>query len=310
VKPAPRPAARQLLAGRFLVARASLLALPDGPVTGLDVATGDLVALAFGPGGDLGDLAERVERWNGRRPAGCPAVRGLHRHLGRTLTAYDLLPCAPLAARTAAERSLMVERAAALGEALSGAGLGLAAGPADLALGHDGPLLRRPAIWPLDPERPLSKMLAEQATRSLDRIPERDAVPAVRQPGRMRRTLARAVPCSRRARVALVVALGVLSAVIVSALSGPTHAAPSALARAPQPAAAAAAPLAAAHPRLAVGRSRRPQPSSRGGPARELLAAPLPTPPPRTAVHAPLRTPPVRVAAPTRGWVDGLFVGS
>ena len=86
MNPAPRPAARLLLAGRFLASRASLLALPEGPVTGLDLATGDLVGLAFGPGAsDPAALVSRIDAWNELALPGCPPVRELRWHLGRPL---------------------------------------------------------------------------------------------------------------------------------------------------------------------------------------------------------------------------------
>jgi hypothetical protein len=52
VHAAPRPAARVLLRGRFVVPRSSLLALPDGPVVGLDLTRGVPVTLELVPARD------------------------------------------------------------------------------------------------------------------------------------------------------------------------------------------------------------------------------------------------------------------
>jgi hypothetical protein len=49
---APRPAARVLLSSRYLVPRVSLLALPEGPVVGLDLTRGVPVTLELVPARD------------------------------------------------------------------------------------------------------------------------------------------------------------------------------------------------------------------------------------------------------------------
>jgi hypothetical protein len=51
VNTTPRPAARVLLSCRYLVPRVALLALPDGPVIGLDLTRGMPVTIALVPGG-------------------------------------------------------------------------------------------------------------------------------------------------------------------------------------------------------------------------------------------------------------------
>jgi hypothetical protein len=311
VKLAPRPAARLLLAGRFLVPRAALLALPDGPVAGLDLASGELVGLAFGPSADDAEaLVARVERWNGLHLPACTAIRDLHWHLGRPLVAFALPPYTPGGAPLDDASSHDVARSAALGDVLAGAGLGLPVGPADLALGPGGPLLRRPAIWPHDPDRPLSDVLAKAASRLIGRVPLRDVPPARTEQGSLRAELARRLPASRRTRLALVAACGVLSAILVSGLSRPAH--QSSLPRAEPLRAALAAPAAAApaRPRRVALHAPVLRSSSRGGPARVLQLARPATPAPRRDVPARSSTAPRVVATPTRGWVDGLFVGS
>jgi hypothetical protein len=301
-----------LLAGRFLVPRAALLALPDGPVAGLDLASGDLVGLAFGPAlDDAGALAARIDRWNALGLPGCPVVRELCWHLGRPLVAFDLLAPGTGSTRFDGVSGHVVARCAALGEVLASAELGLPPGPADLELGRGGPFLRRPAIWPHDPGRPLSAVLADDASRLIGRVPLRDVAPATADHRRAIGALVRRGPGSRRARLVLLVACGLLSAVLVSVIARPTHAIP--VARAAPPRAAPAARAAAAHPgpRRTEVPAPRPHAVSRGGPARVLLAAARPVArpaPPR--VQAPPSTPPPVVAAPSPGWVDGLFVGS
>ena len=81
------------------------------------------------------------------------------------------------------ERPLLVARAAALGAALDAADLGLAVGAVDLAVGPLGVCLRRPAVWPADPERPLARALADAAARLLDLRPEADSAPSPRVVG-------------------------------------------------------------------------------------------------------------------------------
>jgi hypothetical protein len=311
VKPAPRPAARLLLAGRFLVPRASLLALPDGPVAGLDLASGELVGLAFGPAGDDAEALEaRVARWNGLGLPACPAIRELRWHLGRSLVAFDLLPSVAIGPPFDDASSDDVARCAALGEVLAAAELGLPVGPADLALEPGGPLLRRPAIWPHDPRRPLPVALADEASRLLARLPLRDIPAATAEHGRARTALARRVPASRRTRLALVAACGLLSAILVSGLSRPAHEASRARAVPPRAAPAVLARAAPVRARRVAVHARQVRPSSRGGPAHVLVLARPVAPPPRRDLPARPSPPPRIVATPTRGWVDGLFVGS
>jgi hypothetical protein len=310
VNPAPRPPARLLLAGRFLAPRASLLALPEGPVAGLDLATGDLVGLAFGPSvSDPAALASRIDTWNEFALPGCPPVRELCWHLGRPLVSFDLrpLPCMP----ADLDGALVAARCGALGEQLARAGLGLPAGPADLALGPAGLLLRRPAIWPCGDERPLAGVLAELASRLLERAPEPVVERAPAPARRVRPALARRLPRSRPGRLILVAACAALTGLVVSSLASSSrggavaNAAPVALAPPPL-----AAPLPA--PRRQVeARARVARPSARGGPARVLLRASPPVVP-ATPPALPARPAATRVAEPqaSRGWVEGLFVGS
>jgi hypothetical protein len=293
------------------VPRAALLALPDGPVVGLDLASGQLVGLAFGPAADDAEaLAARIERWNGLDVPACPTIRDLRWHLGRPVVAFDLPSYASGRALFDGARSHEVARCAALGEVLAAAGLGLPVGPADLALEPGGPVLRRPAIWPHDPGRPLSAVLATRATRLLGRVPVRDIPLARAGQGRARAALARRVPASRRTRLALVAACGVLSAILVSGLSRPAHEVSLARAEPPRAAPAALAAAASARPRRVALHMPQARSSSRGGPARVLMLARPAAPPPRRDMPARPWTPSRVVATPSRGWVDGLFVGS
>jgi hypothetical protein len=308
VKHAPRPAARLLLAGRFLVPRAALLALPDGPVSGIDLSTGVLVGLSFEPGaGEVDELESRIARWNALAPPGCPIVRDLHWHLGRPLVVSELASPADAPAR---DRTGVVARCDELGGALDAAGLGLLAGPADVALGPDGPYLRRPAIGIADPARPLGSILAAHALRLIDRVP---ADEPVREPPRSPRVRVGAVgliPASRRARVALLVSCGLLSAFVVSSVRGTSHGdgVAAAAARPPLAAPAALAPpmpvATSAHARVDA-----PPPISRGGAARVLLVTVERRARRRIVVAAPAaaRVVPLHAEA---GWVAGLFVGS
>jgi hypothetical protein len=311
VKPAPRPASRLLLGGRFLVPRAALLALPDGPVAGLDLASGELVGLAFGPAADDAEaLAARVERWNGLDLPACPVIRDLRWHLGRPLVAFALPPYAPGSAPFDGASGQDVARSAALGDVLAAAGLGLPAGPADLALGPGGPFLRRPAIWPHHPARPLPDALAKRASRLIGRVPVPDGPPVSTEQRRTRARLARRLPSSRRTRLALVTACGLFSAILVSGLSRPADERSLARAEPPRAAPAALAAAARARPRRVALHPRALRSSSRGGPARVLVLARPAAPAPRRDVPAPSSTAPHVLVTPTRGWVDGLFVGS
>jgi hypothetical protein len=307
VTPAPRPAARVLLAGRFLAPRASLLALPGGPVAALDLSSGASVSLAVGPAGaDPLELDERIERWNALALQGCPAVRELRWHLGRPLISSERHVGPPPRAPLAHERPLLVAQAVALGTALDAAGLGLPVGVADLAVGSTGICLRRPALWPSDPARPLAHALAGAAARLLDLVPEADHARAP-APWRARATAALCDLRSRRVRVALVLGVAVLAAVISSSLVGGSHGDASAHAAAvsvPVPAHRSA--VVPARPARNHARVPRARPTSRGGPARVLLVVPrVPT-----HAHAPAPRRTVRVAPPPpSGWVAGLFVG-
>jgi hypothetical protein len=287
------------------VPRAVLLALPNGPVPGIDLSTGSLVGLSFEPGaGEADELASRISRWNGLAPPGSPRVRELHWHLGRPLVVFDSAAQGDGLAR---DRTAAVARCDSLGDALDAAGLGLIAGPADVAFGPDGPCLRRPAIGVADPARPLATILAGHAMRLIDCV--RDDEP-VRAPPRARRVRVRAVPASRRARIALLVSCGLLSAFVVSSVRGSSHGEGVAAAAAP-PALAAPAPLAPPTPVAAPAPARVdvPPPTSRGGAARVLHVTVEPRVR-RRIVVAPPRA--ARVAPPhaEAGWVAGLFVGS
>jgi hypothetical protein len=237
-------------------------------------------------------------------------IRDLRWHLGRPLVAFALAPYTGGSAPLDAASGQDVARSAALGDVLAAAGLGLPAGPADLALGPGGPFLRRPAIWPHDPGRPLPDVLAKRASSLIGRVPVRDVPPARSEQGRTRAALAARLPASRRTRLALVTACGLLSAILVSGLFRPADERSLARAEPPRaapPALAAAAPVGSRRVALHAPALR---PSSRGGPARVLALAHPAAPAPRREVPARSSTGPRVVATPTRGWVDGLFVGA
>jgi hypothetical protein len=308
VKHAPRPAARLLLAGRFLVPRATLLALPDGPVSGIDLSTGALVGLCFGPGaGEAEELESRIARWNVLAPPGSPIVRALHWHLGRPLLVFE----APAPGGALAwDRTEGMAGCDELADALAAAGLGLLAGPADVGLGPTGPHLRRPAIEVADPARPLGAVLAAHVLRLHDRAPVEQPVGEPPRPARVRGGAVRLVPASRRGRVALLVSCGLLSAFIASSVRGTSHGDGVAAAAAAPPLAAPAV-LAPPKPAAATAHVRvdRPVPTSRGGAARVLLLTVAPHVPRRVVVAPPA---PARIVPRQRepGWVAGLFVGS
>jgi hypothetical protein len=289
------------------VPRAALLALPDGPASGIDLSTGALVGLSFGPGaGEADELESRIARWNELAPPGCPIVRDLHWHLGRPLLVFD--PPAPGGA-LAWDRTEVVARCDELADALAAAGLGVLAGPADVGLGPEGLYLRRPAIEVADLARPLGAILAAHARRLTDRVPVDEPVREPPRPKRVRVGAVRLVPASRRARVALLVSCGLLSAFVVSSVRGTSHG-DGVAAAAPPPLAAPAA-LALPKPAAAPAHVRvgRPAPTSRGGAARVLLLTVAPHVPGRVVVAPPA---PARVVPRQReaGWVAGLFVGS
>jgi hypothetical protein len=309
VKHAPRPAARLLLAGRFLVPRATLLALPDGPVSGIDLATGALVGLSFGPGAGAADeLESRIARWNGLAPPGSPIVRDLHWHLGRPLLVSEVPAPGGALARDRTEGMAGCDE---LADALAAAGLGLLAGPADVGLGPAGPYLRRPAIEVADPARPLGALLVAHVLRLHDRAPLEQPVGEPPRPARVRAGAVRLVPASRRARVALLVSCGLLSAFVASSVRGTSHGDGVAAAAAAPPPLAAPAALALPKPAAATAHVRvdRPVPTSRGGAARVLRLTVAPDVPRRVVVAPPA---PARVVPRQReaGWVAGLFVGS
>ena len=287
--------------------RAALLALPDGPVSGIDLSTGALVGLSFGPGaGEAGELESRIARWNGLAPPGSPIVRDLHWHLGRPLLVFELP--APGGA-LAWGRTEGMARCDELADALAAAGLGLLAGPADVGLGPTGPYLRRPAIEVADPARPLGVDPGAHVRRLHDRAPVEQPVGEPPRPARVRAGAVRLVPASSRARVALLVSCGLLSAFVVSSVRGTSHG-DGVAAAAPPPLAAPAA-LALPKPAAATAHVRvdRPVPTSRGGAARVLLLTVAPHVPRRVVVAPPA---PARVVPrqPDAGWVAGLFVGS
>ena len=91
---------------RYLASRASLLALPDGPVTGLDLSSGELVGLSFGPGmSDPAELASRIDTWNRLALPGCPAGGGIRsQRCDRDCDRHGGLLHCPLAARIADRR--------------------------------------------------------------------------------------------------------------------------------------------------------------------------------------------------------------
>jgi hypothetical protein len=70
----PRPPARRLLCGHFLVPRVALLALPAGPVLGVDLASGLPVSLELLPAG--ADLRDRLAT---------AGAREVGTHVGRTV---------------------------------------------------------------------------------------------------------------------------------------------------------------------------------------------------------------------------------
>ena len=167
-----------------------MLALPDGPVAALDLSSGASVSLTLGPpGAEPAELEARIARWNALALDGCPVVADLRWQLGRPLISCEPLRGRPPRPPLVLERPLLVARAAALGAALDAADLGLAVGAVDLAVGPLGVCLRRPAVWPADPERPLAR-----SARRCRGAPARSA-----SRGRLR---ARARARRRRARVA------------------------------------------------------------------------------------------------------------
>jgi hypothetical protein len=230
VQRTPRPAARLLLAGRFIASRASLVALPDGPLAGIDLATGRLVELSFGQAGeDAEGLAARIAAAGDLRAAG--EVRW---HLGR-----PLISCEPTVARPAAEAAPVADR---------------------------------------------------------------------RRPRRLGSAIAASVPRVGRARIAALATCGVLSAVLVSSLTGGPPDAGVARA-APLPIAPAAiTPAPPARTRTLHVPPSRPLPRSRGGAAEVLLRPVSRRPSPRAEAPPP---PHVDVEThPEPGWVEGLFMGS
>jgi len=102
----PRPSARKLLCGRLLVPRVSLLALPTGPVVGVDLAHGGAVVVELPPPSAAGD--DQLDR---------PGVREVWTHLGRTVVVSELVverPATPVArarAPSALRRELGSRRA-------------------------------------------------------------------------------------------------------------------------------------------------------------------------------------------------------
>ncbi len=257
-----------------------MLALPDGPVAGLDLSSGASVSLALGPPGvDRADLEARIARWNALELDGCPVVSDLRWHLGRPLICCKSLHGLPPRPPLVLERPLLVARAAALGAALDAADLGLAVGAVDLAVGPRGVCLRRPAVWPADPERPLARTLADAAARLLAQRAEADSEPAP-APRRGTRMATRFRDRgSRRGRVALALGVVVLAAVVSSSLLGSSRGATSARAAdAPRTIARQRVATVSATPPRSRVRQTHARPTSRGGPARVLLAVPRPRP--------------------------------
>lgn len=297
-----------LLAGRFLVPRASMLALPDGPVAAVDLSRGASVTLTLGqPGVERAALEARIARWNTLELDGCPVVADLRWQLGRPLISCEPLPGLPPRPPLALERPLLVARAAALGAALDAADLGLDVGAVDLAIGPKGVCLRRPAVWPADPERPLEGALAEVAARLLDRRSGVDAEPAPARRRRARTVIGFRGRGSRRSRVALTVVVVVLAAVVSSSFLGSSRGNASAGAADPRRPSArrqiASVPATSTLPSV---RPPRVRPTSRGGPARVVVVAAPPRP--RATAPAPVTVTHAAVTPP-RGWVAGLFVG-
>jgi hypothetical protein len=297
-----------VLAGRFVVARTSLVALPAGPVGGLDLTCGEPISLAFGPAtSDAAVLVSRIERWNALSLAGCQPIRGLHWHRGRPLLAWSPTVLSPHEAPGSAT-SLPLDQLATIGEALDDAGLGLPAGAGAIAFGGvAGAYLRLPAVWPAEPARPLARRLPADAALLLA---GRLALPAEPPPARLRvaRARARAAPSalrSRRARIALVASAGLCSAVVASIAVGGTHATPTANGAPVVTVPAVSARVVSPAP-ASTRQAPQPRPIARGGAARILLEAP------RTAhrtVVVVARPAPHPRAARSGGWVEGLFVG-
>jgi hypothetical protein len=276
-------------------------------VAGLDLSNGELVALAFGPAAeDPAALAARIACWNEHAR---PVIRDLGWHLGRPLVTFDLRSADALGRPGDVADGDLAARCAALGALLDAAGLGLACGPADLVLGADGPWLRRPAIWPADPARPLEQRLHALGSQLAARTPAPDVIESTVAHGRAAAALAR-VRVSRRARVVLAVACCLLSALIVSGLTGSSHGDGVARAAPPRVMPKVLEAVPAQAPRPVVLHPQKPAPSSRGGPARLLFVAPtvVRPPPPVAAIAA--RAPPPVAEPPRRGWVAGLFAGS
>jgi len=306
-----------LLAGRFIVSRAALLARPLGPVPGLDLSCGEPVSIELRPAGDHDHdgLVRRCERWNALALGG-PAVRDVRQHLGRSVVCSHLHVPAPEGDPGAVQRDELIAQCAAFGAALDRAGLGIAPGPPELALGPAGPLLNRAPIWPADPARSLEQVLAHAGVSLLGPLPERaHDEPAPPGPRRRRRVGSlRGELASRRVRVTCAVAAAAACALIGSSLLAGSHDVSAGVARASVP------PLLPAKPRVApLVPATAPQvvvrPHARGGAAR-ILFVPSPKHEPVTTLARPATRQRASSRAPRRdrvrppGWVGDLFVGS
>jgi hypothetical protein len=303
-----------LLAGRFIVSRAALLARPLGPVPGLDLSCGEPVSIELRPAGDHDHdgLLRRCERWNALALAG-PAVREVRQHLGRSVVCSDPLVDLPRDGAWPVPRDMLAAQGATLGAALDRAGLGIAPGPPELVLGPAGPLLRRAPIWPADPARSLERVLAHAVVSLLGALTERAHDEPV--PSRPRRPIGalRGELASRRVRVTCAVAAAAACALIGSSLLSGSHGVSPGVARASARPATPLVPRAALRAPVAAAPTRAPARARGGGarilympPARHARAASL-VRAPKPSVARPATVRPDGVRPP--GWVDGLVVG-
>jgi hypothetical protein len=263
---------------------------------GADLSSGAAVSLTRGPPGPSRPSWRRGSRWNararrlsGRRPSLAARTAG---------SAAD--PRRPASAPSARAGTAAARRAGRrLGAAPDAADLGLGVGAVDPPSAR-WVSVRRPGVWPADPERPLAR--ARRCRGALALRP-RPTPRAARVMGAHVWQLLRDRG-SRRARVVLALAVGAGGRRLVRP-SGSSRGDPSARAAARTAESTPGSTVVATPAHLP--RAPRVRPTSRGGRARVLLAPPRPRP--RPAASAPAPVPVTHVAVtPPRGWVAGLFV--
>jgi hypothetical protein len=308
----PRPPRSCLLAGRFLVSRAALLARPTGPLAAVDVATAAPARLVkVAPGVDRDALRDAVVRWNGLARAAAPPVLELADHDGAPVLVLTARAGAPLRCADGAERVAFQRAAAALGAALDAVGLGLLAGrEPELAVVAGELTLAVPAVGPADGSRPLADELPAA-------VPEAPGTARVAPPARSRPRVrwrpsdGPAWLTQRRPGRALVLALAAGALALGFALAGSLLApAGPATASPPWPTvdlsvtAPAASSVLPVH--VAPARPRRVPVHVRGGPSRAVVVSRRPrhVPPrarasPPAVPHAPPPAPAWRRPRPT-----------